>query len=282
VTMAGKSVHTDAARRLARRLDDDGLLPQVVRYASSCSGGDFFAPAVKELRPNDTFQYLHAAEKDEGARSVLRDAWGLSEDDIYRDAGGADAASAPTVDLYVTSPECVKMTKHVLERSAELLADGAIDAVLCMPFILAQRATVVVVENVSEGDAVDCLTTLLRHCFPEYEWRGQELDACREGGALVARARFYWVGVLRTNQAHSAATSTADCTDATEPRVQAVVTLPRGARWTAEEDEVLLAGYGVMGGCWRAMVEQLPGRSANAAQLRWRKLGCYSHLHDQG
>ena len=64
-----------------------------------------------------------------------------------------------------------------------------------MPYVMAARADIVVVENVDEPDAVAAITTIL-HGATAYGWRSQRLDPT-DFGLPVSRARRYFVGVLR-------------------------------------------------------------------------------------
>ena len=98
------------ARQLLRMLRAEGLLPSELLYGSAFSGIDTFAAAVdEELEGNWTYSF--ASERDEVARRGLTVAWaarGLQHDMVYKDARAAEAAGAPRVDLYVTTPTCEK------------------------------------------------------------------------------------------------------------------------------------------------------------------------------
>mmetsp|Transcript_72215 Transcript_72215/g.197733 ORF Transcript_72215/g.197733 Transcript_72215/m.197733 type:complete len:124 (+) Transcript_72215:35-406(+) len=77
-------------------------IPHDTEYASSCSGVDFFAAALEMRRPG--FHYIHAAEKDKAARSVLRDAWLLADDVIFAEAKSTEAATPPPPPSSIASP----------------------------------------------------------------------------------------------------------------------------------------------------------------------------------
>lgn len=75
-----------------------------MRYASSCSGADFFAEAVDKCR-GGSWTYLHAAEADSIPRKILAKAWKLGKDCIFEDAASPEASAAPECDLYMISPD---------------------------------------------------------------------------------------------------------------------------------------------------------------------------------
>ena len=75
------------------------------------------------------------------------------------------------------------------------MAHGAADAAAVLPYVLAARADVVIVENVDEPNAVAAITTVLTGAAA-YHWRSQRLDPT-DFGVPVHRTRRYFVGVLR-------------------------------------------------------------------------------------
>lgn len=199
VEMCGNGIHAGVARRIVSHLDAAGHLPaqtRPLRYASACSGCDFFADAVRAARP-DSFRYMHAAECASAPRAVLADAWGLSPDAIFEDAASDEAASAPEVDLFVASPSCKKFSKRRRGRDADTVADGGAEAAGTLGFVMAGRAAVVVLENVADHDGGAALTTILRKA-KAYEWSVQELSAREHAGVPVERVRRFWVGIRRT------------------------------------------------------------------------------------
>ena len=193
VAMAGNGVHTAVARVLLKVLSGRGLLPATVRYASVCSGVDFFAPAVQEIRPG-SFHYMFAAECEAGARQVLHEAWALPYASIHDDATDMDTDALPDVDLLVATPECKKLSRRRHGGGAELSAEGAAEASACLDVLRARKAKVVVVENVATADSIANITTVLRRAGG-YVWQGQVLDPMREGGVPARRERHYWLGV---------------------------------------------------------------------------------------
>ena len=98
------------------------------------SGADFFAPAVAERRP-ESFRYVFASDTKESAVAVLKDAWGLTHDQIYSDATQIDPSTVPDIDILVATPECKKMSKRRRGGSAALSAEGAIEASACLAVV---------------------------------------------------------------------------------------------------------------------------------------------------
>ena len=194
VLMLGKAIHATVALEILRHIDLLGLLPEHVNYASACSGVDTFASTMDTLRPG-AWSYLHAAEKEKAPREVLKRAWGLSDDAIYHDAASPHAAQAERTHIYMISPECNAFSRRRHGRDATTMAHGAAGAAAVMPYLMAARADIVVVENVDEPDAVAAITTIL-HGATAYGWRSQRLDPT-DFGLPVSRSRRYFVGVLR-------------------------------------------------------------------------------------
>lgn len=191
--IAGKAIHARVARLLVDLLDEEELLPPFVRYASSCSGADFFAEAVDASR-GDRWTYLHAAEADATPRKVLAGAWHLEDDRIFHDASSAEAAAAPECDLYVFSPDCVDFSKRRHGRDEHVLVSGAASVAGMLGFISQGKAKVVIVENVDEPDGVGVITDLLSE-MRGYAWRSQAIDSLTHAGVPVRRLRRFWLGV---------------------------------------------------------------------------------------
>ena len=193
VQVAGKAIHAGIARLLVDKLDAEGLLPSFVRYASSCSGADFFAEAV-DCRRAGRWAYVHAAEADPTPRKVLGKAWCLGQSCLFRDASSAEARDAPECDLFVFSPDCVDFSRRRHGRDEHTLASGAMAVSRMLGFISERKAAIVVVENVDEPDGVGAITDLLAE-MGGYSWRSQALDSLVHAGAPVRRRRHFWLGV---------------------------------------------------------------------------------------
>lgn len=191
--LAGGAIHAGVARLIVDLLDDEGLLPNFVRYASSCSGADFFAEAVDASR-GVNWSYLHAAEADATPRKILAEAWQLEDDLIFRDASSPEAAAAPECDLYVFSPDCVDFSRRRHGRDEHVLVSGAATVARMLGFISQGKARVVVVENVDEPDGVGALTDLLAE-MQGYSWRSQAIDSLSHAGVPFRRRRRFWLGV---------------------------------------------------------------------------------------
>ena len=194
----GKAIHAGVATRLLQHLRSLDILPGHITYGSACSGIDTFAAAVDVVWPG-AWEYRHAAEIDAGPRGVLAEAWGLrglKPDMLFQDATSAQAASAPCVDLFVVSPDCHRFSKRRHGRDADDIAEGAAEAAECLPYVMAGRARVVVIENVDDPDARAVLGTVLTSA-PSYVWRSQILSPVEHAGVPVARSRAFFVGVQR-------------------------------------------------------------------------------------
>ena len=137
----------------------------------------------------------HAAEKHKGTREVLKHVSGLNDDTIYRDAASPQAGEAERMHTYMISPECNAFSRRRHGRDATTMAHGAADTAAVMPYVMAARADIVVVENVDEPDAVAAITTILQGATA-YGWRSQRLDPT-DFGLPVSRSRRYFVGVLQ-------------------------------------------------------------------------------------
>ena len=137
---------------------------------------------------------MHAAECDNAARKVLRDAYALNDSLIYYDAAGADAAAAAPVDLFVLTPECVNFSARNHGRDAALVADGGVHVDDVLAYVRTRSARVVVVENVAEKDGAGAIETAL-WAVGGYVWYTQELCPSVHAGQPVRRARRFWVGV---------------------------------------------------------------------------------------
>ena len=200
VSMLGKAIHAGVASRILRMLADMKVLPDKITYASACSGIDTFASAVNAMFGAANWQYMHAAEKDLGPRAVLADAWGLDPQHIYSDAASTQAVTAPTVDLFVLSPDCNKFSARNRGRNTAtpgaLQAAGAADATAVMGFVFAARARIVVVENVNDPDGAAMLRSSLSRA-KAYFWRSQMLDPPQHAGVPAKRERRFFVGILR-------------------------------------------------------------------------------------
>ena len=88
---------------------EEGKLTLPIAYGSAFSGIDTFASAVDQAT-GGLWTYEFASEPDPIARRVLLRAWsrhGLSELGRFKNACSLEACMAPTVDLFVCTPECM-------------------------------------------------------------------------------------------------------------------------------------------------------------------------------
>ena len=195
VSFLGRAIHVDIAKVILTFLKGMRVLPDTLTYASACSGIDTFAAAVHDMW-GDSWRYAHAAEPDTQPRNVLADAWGLDPSNIYMDAGSPEAQAAERADLFVLSPECNAFSRRRHGRDAGVIAGGAADAARVMPFVMAAKAKVVVLENVDEPDAVASISTMLQDASA-YFWRSQALDPSTHAGVPARRERRFFIGILR-------------------------------------------------------------------------------------
>ena len=201
VACLGRSIHVGVARQLLRMLRAEGLLPSGLLYGSAFSGIDTFAAAVDEELEGD-WTYSFASERDETARRGLAMAWaarGLQDDMIYRDARAAEAAGGPRVDLYVTTPTCEKYSRrnHRKTATGQHLTLGEVwDS---LRYVREKRPRVVVMENVSEPEAIGPMTGLLSR-LEGYRRRTAPLDPRTTAGAPTARERQFWVLVAEDDE----------------------------------------------------------------------------------
>ena len=195
VSFLGRAIHVDIAKVILTFLKGMRVLPDTLTYASACSGIDTFAAAVHDMW-GDSWRYAHAAEPDTQPRNVLANAWGLDPSNIYMDAGSPEAQAAERADLFVLSPECNAFSRRRHGRDAGVIAGGAADAARVMPFVMAAKAKVVVLENVDEPDAVASISTMLQDASA-YFWRSQALDPSTHAGVPARRERRFFIGILR-------------------------------------------------------------------------------------
>ena len=194
VSCLGRSVHTGVARQLILTLMEEGRLQEGATYGSAFSGIDTFAAGMEEVMGKN-WEYTFASEKNEKIRDALLGAWGacgLTEEACFADSMGPDAKAAPTVDLYVTTPECNEHSKRNHKRSADRQRVSLSDFWDSLEYVRAQRPRLVIVENVSEPSAVGPMTGLLAR-IQGYEMRTGMLDPRAVARMPVARERQFWV-----------------------------------------------------------------------------------------
>jgi hypothetical protein len=199
LTCLGGGIHVGVATQLVKHLRKRGLLSAGLTYGSAYSGIDMFAAAVEaEFGANWTYEF--ASEANATVRAGLISAWeprGLSMAKCYTDSEGLWARlSAPTVDLFVTTPKCNLHSRrnHHVER-ADVCA-SLMDVWRSLEYVRTARPKVVVVENVNEPSAIGGIGGLLAR-LAGYEAEGGTLEPQEVAGAPVARDRHYWV-LVRT------------------------------------------------------------------------------------
>ena len=197
VSCLGRGVHTGVARQLVKMLQADGVLQEGARYGSAFSGIDTFASAL-EAEMGENWTYEFASESNRGVRRGLLHIWssrGLTEQACFDDARGEDAASAPPVDLYVTSPECTAHSKrnHMPSAGDQRLSLECFWSSL--EYVRRQTPRVVVVENVDEPSSSGPITGLLGR-LAGYKMATGVLDPRTTAKMPIARERRYWVLTL--------------------------------------------------------------------------------------
>ena len=194
VSCLGRSVNVSVARQVVATLIQSGALAPGLSYGSAFSGIDTFAAAVEEETGGD-FTYAFASEGDEVPRKGLLHAWrsrGLTAASCFQDARSEEAANAPPVDLYMTSPECTAHSRMNHGRNGKDQRSTLEDFWHSLAYVRAQRPAVVVVENVAEASSVGPMTGLLGR-LAGYSMATAMLDPRAVAGMPVARERQYWV-----------------------------------------------------------------------------------------
>ena len=140
---------------------------------------------------------MFASERSDVCRAALLDAWGergLVSDCCYQDACSMEAASGPTVDLHVSTPNCGLHSKrnHAREATSQHHSLGCVWESLA--YVRERRPRVVIVENVSEPSMVEPMTGMLAR-IGGYSLETAELEPIDVVGAPVARRRRFWVMV---------------------------------------------------------------------------------------
>ena len=194
VSCLGRSVHTGVARQLILTLVEEGRLQEGATYGSAFSGVDTFAGGMEGVMGKN-WEYTFASEKVEKVRDALLGSWGgygLTEEACYHDSLGAEAKRAPSVDLYVTTPECNEHSKRNHKRSATGQRISLEEFWESLEYVRVQRPRLVIVENVSEPSAVGPMTGLLAR-IEGYKMETGMLDPREVARMPVARERQYWV-----------------------------------------------------------------------------------------
>ena len=190
----GRSVHAGVAYRLVKTLMSRGILKKGLTYGSAFSGIDTFAEGVRVATAGQ-FKYEFGSEINATIRNALATAWGprgLLRGACHVDAAGAGATTAPTVDLYVTTPTCESCSRRNRHKST-----GEQDRMLgtfwaSLEYVRMRRPRVVIVENVHEASAVGPITGLLGR-LKDYTMESDPLDPTTTARASVWRTRHYWV-----------------------------------------------------------------------------------------
>ena len=194
VSCLGRGIHTGVARQLVKKLVADGTVAPGCTYGSAFSGLDTFASAVEaELGRDWTYEF--ASEHVAATRGCLARIWkpcGLKAARCFEDACGQDAIEAPSVDLYVTTPECTAHSRmnHTPNAGDQRVSLETFWASLA--YVRAQRPKVVVVENVNEPSSAGPMTGLLGR-LAGYTLEMGALDPRGVAKMPIARERLYWV-----------------------------------------------------------------------------------------
>ena len=176
-----------------------------LRYASSCSGVDFFAQALLRVYGVDGWTYVSACEKDWRSRRVLRDVYGgdgLQEWAISVDAEDVEESCRLVVkaggelDLWVFTPPCRAFSPLNRHRSwAQSLED--LEAVRRMfRFAHVCQPNVIVLENVAGCESVAAISAIVVGLV-SHRWYGQKVLADVHAGASIRRERHFWVGIKK-------------------------------------------------------------------------------------
>ena len=194
VSCLGRGIHTGVARQLVKKLVADGSIAPGCTYGSAYSGIDTFASAV-EAELGTGWKYEFASEQAASTRGCLGKIWrprGLTLARCFDDACGEAAIGAPSVDLYVTTPECTAHSKMNHAKSSGEQRVSLEHFWASLAYVRAQRPAVVVVENVNEPSSVRPMTGLLSR-LAGYSLEMGVLDPREVAKMPIARERCYWV-----------------------------------------------------------------------------------------
>ena len=174
-----------------------------LRYASSCSGVDFFAQALQRVYGVGGWTYVAACEQDAHSRRILGLVYGgdgLLESSIVRDAEDVESSrravqeAGGDLDLWVFTPPCRAFSSLNRHRSWERSLHDLEVVKRMFLFAYVCRPEVVVVENVSSRESVAAISAIVVG-LNMYKWYGQELLAEVHAGASIRRKRHFWVGI---------------------------------------------------------------------------------------
>ena len=203
VAAVGRGVPSEAVCAIVEMLMKEGAVLPPTTWASSCSGIDMAYPgAVKAT--GGRLRYLHASERREPMRAVLKAAHGLCEAQIFRDATSEAAATAPKCGIYFNSADCSEMSSRFHGRSEASVASGAVAAGATLGFLALGRAEVAILENVAGRDVEEALSGVVA-ALPLYAWRARTVRARADLGLLMDRDRLFLVGLSATAQRRVAA-----------------------------------------------------------------------------
>ena len=191
----GRAVHVGVVRTIIRYLMRRGVISKGATYGSAYSGIDLAATAMEEEMSGE-WSYEFASDRSDRMRAVLLAAWGrrgLASERCYSDAESGGALQAPTVDVFVCTPECGGNSTRNHNSTDDGRKEEALRASSALDYVRLARPRVVVVENVTVAGYVGPLTTIIGG-IRGYEWLTCTLDPYRDLNEPVARLRQYWIG----------------------------------------------------------------------------------------
>ena len=204
VSLMGNGVHIGAGRALVRELIAEGSIKEKTggektTYGGAFSGGDMLASAVyAETRGQMTHEF--ASESDRVPRKALLAAWGeagLTEARCHHDALSEAAVSEARVDVWTSTPGCIKHSRRSNAPDAEAVLDVArIDRSL--DYVRRRRPRVVIMENVNDQRLAERLGAILSR-IRGYRWRRAVINPSQDLGSAMDRERAYWVGTLKSD-----------------------------------------------------------------------------------
>ena len=195
INCAGRGLHSGVALRALKiglEMVDVGPSP---RYASSCSGVDFFAVAIEQLF-DQGWTYTQAAEWRPSVASALTQVYGhrgLKRKMVFKDARVSEITAGPS-EIWSFSPPCEPFSKRNHNRSEDelVLAGQQVAEMLWYPRLW--RPKLIFVENVDEVEAVAIITAALKS-LKGYIWKMIVTEARDYTG--MCRARRLWIGAFK-------------------------------------------------------------------------------------
>lgn len=172
-------------------------LPERPRYASACSGLDFFSPMMDAAFGSE-WEYVAASDTNGKIRDFLHFAYqarGLSRDRIQRDATERAACEdALPADIFTMGPPCGSWSRRRHEPSQEDQGKARERVDRMLDYVRTHKPLIAIIENVMAPEVVSAFTALLAS-IPGYRLVPVVSDAIAHGE--MKRERHVWYMVRR-------------------------------------------------------------------------------------